>query len=212
LFQIYVNIDRVHATVGQRALIGIAGPLFSLIAGGICWFAYKHARNTRRELPLLYLATFGISMFLGNSLSTAFVGDFSTAAIVLNVPMLWRYAVSIAGAVSLSAFLFLVGKHLVRWAPPHAARWAAVRSLVVLPVPVGTALVILALLPMPAGFAIGMLMASLFWVFAAVGIFANANRPHDEAQRFALGWADATFALLIVVVIRIMVRGIPFTP
>src|ERR1051325_4617987 len=47
LFHFAVNIDRAHGTLNQRALIGVAGPLFALGAGLLSWGAYTRTRNSR---------------------------------------------------------------------------------------------------------------------------------------------------------------------
>ena len=95
LFHFGVDVALDRATLMQQAVIGVAGPLCSLLIGIICWFGYKHARGLRSELLLLYLATFGLGAFFGNLMSAAFVGDFSRAAMALRFPMMVRYAASI---------------------------------------------------------------------------------------------------------------------
>jgi hypothetical protein len=76
LFHFAVDLARDRGTLMERAAIGVAGPLCSLIIGLICWLFYKRVRGSRSELVLLYLAVFGVGTFFGNLMSTAFVGDF----------------------------------------------------------------------------------------------------------------------------------------
>jgi hypothetical protein len=80
LFHVGVNLDPAHGTLNQRAIIGVAGPLFSLGMGLLSWGAYIRVRDSRLGLPLLYLVMFGVGTFFGNLISTAFVGDFSRLA------------------------------------------------------------------------------------------------------------------------------------
>ena len=72
LFHLYVHLDRADSTFNERALIGVAGPLVCLGVGLVCWFAYKNAKSSRAELPLLYLAWFGSATFFGNLISSDF--------------------------------------------------------------------------------------------------------------------------------------------
>ena len=53
LFHIAVDLDRTQGTLNQRAVIGVAGPLFALGIGLFSCGAYTGARNSRLGLPLL---------------------------------------------------------------------------------------------------------------------------------------------------------------
>src|SRR5215831_4310686 len=77
LFHIYASVDLSSASIHDQAVVRAAGPIASLLFGALCWLGYRVARGKWAELPLFYLAVFGIAMFLGNVLSTATVGDFS---------------------------------------------------------------------------------------------------------------------------------------
>ena len=147
-----------------------------------------------------------------NLFSASFVGDFRSAAVAMNVPMAIRYAVTSAGAVSLCFLMYRIGEELVRWAPPRADRWQAVGALVALPVTVGTVLVVVTCLPLQGNFILGMVMTSAFWVFAAIGIYVNADRPREGARQAAMHWSDGVIAIAAILIIRVMVQGIPFTP
>ena len=210
LHHFYVDIDWSELTVEQRALVGVVGPLFSLVFGFACWVLYRHARGAARELPLLLLAAFGVGTFFGNLLSTSFVGDFSAAARASGLPMIVRHGLSAAGAIGFSATLFVAGKELARWAPAHGSRLAATVRLVAVPVTVGTALLALAYQPMPAKFVIGLAGASLFWVFAGIAVFLHARRPGEESPEVTAHWSDVAVALAAVIVLRVMARGLPF--
>jgi hypothetical protein len=212
LYHFYVDVDRAHAGAAQQAWIGVAGPLCSLLVGTACWLVYTRARATSRALPFLYLATFGISMFLGNLFSASFVGDFSRAATALNVPMAVRYGVTATGALCLAAVMFVVGQELLHWAPPQVSAMRAIVALVVSPVVVGTGCVLVAYLPVPAWWIVGLGLASVFWIFAAVGVCTNARRPRGGGERDSIRWPDAALALVALVVVRGLVVGVPFVP
>ena len=51
LFHLNVHLERADGTVNERAVIRVAGPLFCLLVGLVCWFAYKKAKGSRAELP-----------------------------------------------------------------------------------------------------------------------------------------------------------------
>jgi hypothetical protein len=144
MFHFWVNIDAAdRATAGQRAAFGLAGPVSSLLAGLAAWIAYRSVHRSAAALPLLYLAAFGVSNFFGNMMSTAFLGDFSNVAVWLGLPMTMRYTLSAIGGVVAASTLFLTGRELARWRSPWAGRTFAVFAGIVLPVVVGTLLIIL---------------------------------------------------------------------
>jgi len=78
----------------------------------VCWFAYSNAKSLRAELLLLYLAWFGTATFFGNLMSTPFVGDFSSLALLFQLPMAVRYGAGFAGLLSLCSLSFFIGKEL----------------------------------------------------------------------------------------------------
>ena len=87
MHQYWVDWDWLTATVAQRAIVGVSGPVFSLAVGLLCFVLYRKFAQSFAGLPLLFLSTIGIAIFFGNLMSTAFVGDFSNAATVLRLPM-----------------------------------------------------------------------------------------------------------------------------
>jgi hypothetical protein len=121
LFQFYVDLRSPNRAAS--AWIAAAGPLFSLGFGLACWLAYQKLRARPSALPLLYAASFGISIFLGNLMSASFVGDFGTLAATLDLPRSFRMGITLAGAVSLCAFMYRAGRELAAWATPGASRW-----------------------------------------------------------------------------------------
>jgi hypothetical protein len=211
LFHFYAQIDRTTGTLGERAVIRLAGPLFCLGVGLVCWLAYRKAKGSRPKLLLLYLAWFGTATFFGNLMSTAFVGDFSGLALVLQLPMPVRYALSLAGMLSLCGISFLVGTELRKWAPAVGSAQATV-GMVILPAIVGTAIVILVHLPMPLGFAAARVAESCFWIFGAVGTWIRREKSEPGSQDLRVGWADFALFFMAVFILRVMAGGIAFVP
>lgn len=206
----------VHFTPAQAAsslpvIIRVAGPLFCLAAGVSCWLAFRRARDSAAGLPLLYLSVFGIGTFFGNLMSTSLVGDFSSAAAALEAPLPLRYAISAAGALGLVGIHVWGGRELVRWVPAGVGRIAGTLGIVALPVVLGTAAVILVSLPMANTTISARIGEAAFWLFAAFG--AAAARQSGKAKGpLAPRWSDAAVALVAGLLVRVMVRGIPFTP
>src|SRR5262245_15882200 len=75
LFHSYVAVDLTNQTPYVQGFVRAAGPIFSLVVGVLCWFAHRAVRGWWLELPLFYVAVFGVANFLGNTFSVALVGD-----------------------------------------------------------------------------------------------------------------------------------------
>jgi hypothetical protein len=211
LFHSYAQIDRTTGTLAERVFIRVAGPLSCLGFGLLCWLAYRKAKGARAKLWLLYLAWFGIGTFFGNLMSTAFVGDFSGLALLLNWPMPVRYAASLMGAMALCGLSFLIGIELRKWAPWVSSAKATV-GLVALPAVIGTAIGILIHLPMPAGFAAARVGEASIWIFGAVGTWISRKKSEPGSQELGVGRADLAVFLMAVIVVRVMAGGIAFVP
>jgi hypothetical protein len=212
LFPFALDLDRAHGTLNQRAVVGVAGPLFTLCLGLFSWGAYLRFRNSRLGLPLLYFVMFGVGTFFGNLMSTAFVGDFSRLALLLHLPMAVRYSVSFLGMLLLCGLSFLIGKELRRWVPVGLGAAKAMIGIIALPAIFGTVIALLILMPMPQAFAYGHIAGALFWIPAAVGTLLSRELPTDGAPKLELGWIDIALLLAMILLVRLMVNGITFTP
>ena len=210
LYQFWVNIDLTNrSTIGERAAFGVMGPVASLILGAAAWFAYRVRRHTAAAMPLLYLATFGVSNFFGNLMSASFIGDFSNIATWLNVPMVARYALSAVGLICTAAVLFFAGRELAHWAPPDTSRMANAAMTLVPPIAIGTAVIILVNQPVPIhGFAAARVGESAFWIFAMAGAFIAPRTGRDGVQQLQLHWWDYAIAVAALAVVRVMALGI----
>ena len=213
LFNFWVNIDPNEATVGQKAAMGVAGPVSSLLVGLASWLAYRRHQASAAALPLLYLAAHGVSNFFGDLMSTAFVGDFSNVAGWLDVPMGVRYAVSAVGALATAGVLFAAGRELVRCPPPQTSRAAAAVAGILLPAAIGTALIIVINEPIPLpGFAAARIGEGACWVFAAAGAFTTPPSFTADSSKLRAVWRDVGIAVLVLAIVRVMVLGIPLIP
>jgi len=201
-----------QAATNLPAIIQVAGPAFCLAWGALAWILYRRARGSVADLPLLYLAVFGIGTFCGNLMSAAFVGDFSAIAVALGLPMAVRYAIAVVGALSVAALHFWAGCELVRWIPARVGRTAGMLGIVALPVVIGTGAVILVNQPMPSASVNARVVEAAVWLFAAVGALVARRPAQSERGSLDLRWADGAAILLAILVVRLTVRGIPFVP
>jgi hypothetical protein len=205
LFHFYVDLRNPNRAA--PAWIAVAGPLF-LVLGLACWLAYKKFRARPATLPLLYAAIFGIGIFVGNLMSASFVGDIATLASALDLPRSIRMTVTLAGAVSLCAFMYRMGRELAPWAAPDASRWRAVAAVIAWPVILGTALVILAFLPLPNQFMQAWIAESGFWLCAGIGVFRNVGRVAARDAGLSIQPAEYVFATVALLLVRALARGI----
>jgi hypothetical protein len=214
LFNYSATLDLTPAQAASNlpALIRIAGPLFCLVLGILTLVAFRRARDSAVALPLLYLSVFSIGTFFGNLMSTSFVGDFSSAAEALRLPMIARYAIAVAGALSVAALHFWVGRELVQWVPAHVGTAIGVLGIIALPVVLGTAVVLLVNEPMPRASVNARVAEAGFWLFAAVGALVTRSGSQKSRGKLAPRWADGAATLLAILAVRLMARGIPFMP
>jgi hypothetical protein len=212
LFHLYVDLEPGDGNLDQQAIIRVAGPVFCLCLGLVCWLAYKKAGSSRAALPLLYLAWFGIVTFFGNLMSTPFVGDFSDMALAFGLSMPVRYAAAVVGFLAVCGLSFFMGTELRQWSPAGVSASRAMLGMIVLPAIVGTALALLIFLPFPPGWIPARIGESAFWIFAAIGTFVSRKRSADSSRDFGLGWPDLALLLAAVLAVRLMAVGIAFTP
>jgi hypothetical protein len=210
LTHLYVHIDLAAETLTQRAIIGVAGPLFCFAIGLISWFAYWRVR-TRARLLLLYLGWFGVATLLGNLISTPFVGDFSALAQAFQWRMSIRYGLSITGALFLCGFAFFVGRELRQFAPPGLGSVKALTGMILVPVVVGTAAALLIFLPMSYEFAVGRIAESSFWLFAALGTLLS-GKQFQNVVHTRLAWTDFVLLVVAISLVRLIAGGIALVP
>jgi len=213
MHQYWVDWDWLTATVAQRAIVGVSGPVFSLAVGLLCFVFYRKFAQSFAGLPLLFLSTIGIAIFFGNLMSTAFVGDFSNAATVLRLPMSVRYGASVVGAAASAVVLFWQGRELRHWAASDAGRVYSAIGMTAIPVIIGTAFIILINQPTPPdlAFASARIGEASFELFAVAG----ALMTRSGGSRMSLlrpSWTDAAVLLFAVFAVRFMTSGIPLPP
>lgn len=211
LFNYSVDFDVPEAETPSAAAITIwaAGPVFSLVTGALGWLAYRRTARSAAGLPLLCLAAFGIATFCGNLMSVSLGGDFANIAVELQVPMDVRYEATAIGLLLLVAVQFWLGDRLAQWIPAHVGRVYGTLGIVVLPVVLGTAVVILVNQPMPASFVTGRVVESSFALFTAIGALAARNRS-APGQSLQLRWIDGLMIVVATAAVRLTIPGIPF--
>lgn len=211
LFNYHGIIDATPAQAATNlpAVIRVAGPAACLVFGFFAWLGYRRAQGSPSELPLLYFSVFGVGTFFGNLMSASFVGDFSTVSEALHLPMTIRYMLTAIGAIGLAGVHFAAGRLLARWVPSRVGRSCGMLGVIAFPVVLGTAVVVLINWPMPAASVSARTAEASFWLFAGMGALSTKapHRVHD-----GLRWVDGVVILLAALVVRLMVRGIPFVP
>jgi hypothetical protein len=213
LHQYWVDWPPGGATLAQEAAIHAGGPVFSLIVGLCCWLAYRGRKQSPAGLPLLFLSAFGVALFSGNLMSTAFVGDVSGVARWLDLSLPVRYAIAVLGAAGTAAAMFWLGRELRAWIPDKAGRAFGVFAVCVAPVVIGTAVILLANQPVPPAlnFTMARITEQAFAIFTVIGA-ATGPRVAGAVRSYRLRWIDGTIAIAAMLVVRIMVFGITLRP
>jgi hypothetical protein len=209
IFQMWVNPDAVDATRGQLAIIAVAGLLFSLAVGTVCLALYARRFKERASgLAFLMIGIVGIYSFLGPLVGTALGGDFHTASGFLNISRSVGYAGSAFGLVLLPAFMWRMGRELVRWAPPEFGRVGAVVCTTLAPWLLGTLLVLLVYWPLPQFLIGSSLGGSVFWLFAVLGAAMGFARKQPSRTLSYFTGADVALAVVALLMVRLLVHGI----
>ncbi len=212
LFHFYVDVDLTDRSTYVQALVRAAGPVFSLVLGVLCWFLHRAVRGSWFELPLFYLAVFGVANFLGNVSSAAYFGDFSTIAAALELSEQVRYVVAGVGLFLLIGFAFDIGRELREWLPAEVGAFRAMLAVAVLPAIIGTAAIVAIYQPLPAPSLSARFGEAAFWIFAAVGTLVGSARPSQQGKGLAVRPGDWAFMLFAVLLLRVLAIGIPFVP
>ena len=214
LFNYSANLDLTPAQAASSlpAFIRVAGPGFCLVVGMVSWLTFRRTRGSAVELPLLYLSVFGIGTFFGNLMSTSFVGDFSAMAAALGLPMTVRHMIGIAGALCVALVHFWAGRLLVHWTPAPIGRVTGILGIIGVPVVLGTAAVIFVNQPMAGTSVSARVAEACFWLFAAFGALTARRSSPEQRAALAPRLGDGVAAALAVLLVRLMVRGIPFVP
>ncbi len=210
LFQMWVNPNLVGATAVERVIVALAGPLFSLAVGTLCWLIYRRCENRACGLVFLMLMITGVYIFLGNVFGAAFGGDIHVALGLLAVSPWLLYAASAIGFLTLGTFMFFSGAQLAGWAPSDFGRAKAVMCTVVAPWLVGTALSLLMYWPLPAFLLGPTVLGSAFWVFAVIGGALGFRRMRTRAVT-SLTPLDGVVTASAVLMVRLLTNGISLT-
>jgi hypothetical protein len=204
LYQMWVNPDEAAATPRQSIAIALAGPIFSLTVGLVCWLLYRWRYNRRPSGPLvLMIAITAFYIPLGGAIG----GDIHLALQFASASKLLINAISIAAVLMLSTMMFFMGKELSSWAPPWFSRSQAVLCTVG-PWLIGTVLMTLVYLPLPKFLIAPNLVGSAFWLFAVIGAcFSNRTIPPVRPIR-SLTSADLIVTAAALLMVRLLVHGV----
>ena len=209
IFQMWVNPDQTTATAGQLAEIAVTGPIFSLTAGVLCLLFYaSRFRNRPAGLILLMLALVGIDCFLGPLAAAALGGDIHTALVFLGTPAWVCDALSGAGLLMLSVFMFRIGRELARWAPAEFGRAATVLSATVAPAVIGTLLILPLYWPLPQMLVGSTISGSVLWIPAIIGAALAFKSREPQCAQLGFTKADAWVAVAAIAMVRIFATGI----
>jgi len=214
LFHFYVDINQAEATISERMIIAMIGPVFSLCLGILSWTFYLKNSALTTRLFLLYSAVVGISIFFGNLFSTAFAGDFSKMTQLLHFSQSLRYFISVVGLLALILFMFLAGrKFLGAGLFEPTPKGATILNGLFIPWVLGTALLILVYIPLPPNLVTGIIASSAFWIFSIVGGATGKPSPKTvHLSKISLSIWDIVLFSISVVVVRLLVPGIHFNP
>lgn len=212
LYHLYVDIDHTHTSVYDNILIALAGPILSLAFGLLFWAAYKKSRNSSYKLFMFYAAIASISTFLGNVFSTAFAGDFHTAAVLMGFPLWLQIVVTLTGLIFLSVFMYRTGKEVLLLSFVGGTTFkVAISGFLLIPCIFGTLLLIISFLPLPNFLITGMISSSVFWIIPIVS--AVLNRKKVKAVEYilpTLNYVDIILVIFSFLVVRTLVFGVRF--
>ena len=211
LFHSHVAVDLPAQTPYVQGFVRAAGPIFSLVLGVLCWFTHRALRGWWLEAPLFYVAVFGVANFLGNTFAVPWLGDFSGIADSLGLSPNVRYAIAGVGGFLLAGFAFDIGRELREWAPPGVGAIKGTAVALAGPALAGTALLTLIYQPLAPGAAEPRLVEAAFWIFATLGALVGSVRA-PRADVLPERRVDWLYALLAVLVLRVIALGIPFVP
>jgi hypothetical protein len=214
MYQLYVNPDTEHATLAQNIIIAATGPFFSLCLGLVFWWAYQKQSSSSIKMFSLYGAVFGISIFLGNTFAASLGGDFHIVGLMINLPKTAGYVISVVGLVALSVFMFNMGKHFISFHLPFETTKATmILYMIIIPVFIGTALIILTYLPLTANSISNRITEIIFWIFTLIGAFRYKPKAHISKNNFSqINWFDIGVTTGTVILVRLLANGIDFTP
>ncbi|UOK42223.1 MULTISPECIES: hypothetical protein [Flavobacterium] len=212
LYHFYVNIDHTHTSVYDKIIIAVAGPVLSLAFGLVFWVAYKKSKNSSYKLFMFYAAIAGISFFSGNVFSTAFGGDFHTAATLLQFPFWLQLFATLTGLIFLSVFMYRIGKEVLFFSFINATTFKVViLSFLLIPWILGTLLLALSFLPLPSFLITGMISSSIFWIIPIVSAVLNRRKVKTlEYISPTLNYVDIILVLFSFLIVRALISGVSF--
>ena len=214
MYQLYVNPDSAHASLSQNIIIAATGPVFSLCLGLLFWWVYKKQSFSSIKLFSLYGAITGVNIFFGNVFATSFAGDFHNVELFINLRQTVCYIISGIGLLALITFMFYMGKQLMLFYLPFKTTKATmILYMIVMPVILGIALLLLTYSPLPPNSIPNRIIESMFWIFAVIGALRFKQEENTLKTNLSqMNWFDISLTIGVIIVVRIMARGIDFNP
>jgi hypothetical protein len=152
------------------------------------------------------MAMVGIYSFLGLLAGAALGGDFHIALTFLHIPTTVAYLASAIGFL-LPAFMFCIGRELLRWAPRGFNRAESV-GCVTLAWLVGTSVLLLLYWPLLRFLVSSTIGGSVFWVFAVLGAAIGFPTKSRAETVSSLTRADIILSAIALTIVRLLVHGI----
>lgn len=212
LYHYFVNTDQSGARTGGAPVVALSGPVASLLTGLLFLVWYRREQRPSLRLFLLYAATIGIGIFLGNMFSATFGGDIERAADLLYFTPAVRYAISFFGLVFSILFMWRMGKEFLCFAVPAShSRVKVIVYTILLPWLGGIVVVALAYWPLPAGLFTAMLASSVFWLFTLIGSIVYRLPASPGYLLRSLRWSDLAIFVICLLVVRLLTFGIHFS-
>lgn len=213
MHQLSVSFDRDAANRTQQIIIALTGPIFSLCLGLSFLLVYRNISSASAKLFALYGSIFGVSIFLGNLFATSLGGDLHLVAKALNLSQPAIYALSFTGLALMCVFMYTMAGQFMTFTVPDVTRARLILLTILLPWIVGTALTIVVYLPMSLSAIQNRVSESIFWIFTLVGAFISKNKINAGNRIITpVDWVDIGMVVSLILIVRLMARGINFIP
>lgn len=200
---VFLLLDRQPGTPTEALAVHLAPVIFSAFVALLGAWTYGQVREASPRTFWLYLTTLGSMTFLTAVTATAFSGGLHDIATDRGIPFVVQIAVSVTGGLLLVSVMWQAG---VRLQPPLAA--------LVIPLVAATVARLLVYAPMPELMAATMLTGMAPWTIAVVGSFwhwqHSVSAARSEVRPMTLPVSAVAFAVLLVVVVRMMKDGMLF--
>lgn len=191
LYHNYVQVNGPALPLHVRVVSALAGPLISLVQGGVCWaLLARGAGGSTRRLLLLWLSLLGFVNFFGylvmTPLSTA--GDTGKVAGLLTIAYPIRIVIAVVGFALLLWILMAVGRYFAHFIPRSAdepTRAGYVYRLMFFPILIGSVANSLLSFPIPVLLSVIYPATSSFAIMSTFPAIMKAHSPGTGPSELA---------------------------